>query len=285
MTDFSIQDQQIDGPHGRIPVRTYLPAEATRGLVWAHGGAFAFGGLDDAESDWVARALAERGTAVVAVDYRLAPVTAWASAMLGAPERDGVHFPVASEEVGAAYLWATTLVPTIDTDSWALGGASAGANLAAGAALRLRDVGGPRPASLVLAYGLFHAELPALSAELAATVAALPPEKGVFTPELVQLINSNYVGDVDPLTTAYAFPGGHDLTGLPPVFLLNAELDSLRASGERFAVELAEAGNDLLIIREPGVGHGHFSAPDEDAATRSIDRVATWLDSTLLGQR
>lgn len=281
-TDILVEDLTIDGPHGPLSVRTYLPETATHGLVWVHGGAFSFGDIDQNESDWVARQLALRGIAVVAVDYQLAPVAEWASAMLGVPTRAGVHYPVASEEVTTAFTWATTLLPTVAAERWSLGGASAGANLATGAALRLRDQGNQSPRSLVLAYGLFHAELPTLSDELAAKYAAQPPELAVFTPEVVQLININYAGEDTALATPYAFPGGHDLTGLPPAFLLNADVDSLRASGDLFGSELAQAGNDILLLREPGTTHGHLDNPQLPAAARSIDRITTWLTGELI---
>lgn len=279
---FPVQDLTIEGPHGTIPVRTYLPRGASRGLVWLHGGAFAFGSLDQSESDWVARQLAISGVAVVAVDYRLAPVPDWLSSVVGAPPRQGVHYPAASDETTAVFRWATSLLPDVQATDWSLGGASAGANLATGAALRLRDGGGVVPRSLLLAYGLFHRELPTPSAELALKYAALPPEAAVFTPEAIQLINLNYVGDPAQLAAEYAFPGGHDLTGLPATFLLNADVDSLRASGDQFGVELAAAGVDVLVIREPGTLHGHLDNPESPAARRSIERMATWLTSDLI---
>ena len=279
--DFVVKDLTIDGPHGQIPVRTYIPPTATQGLVWAHGGAFAFGDLDGNESNWVARELAARGIAVVTVDYRLAPITPDAAALIGVPPREGVRYPVASEEMTAAFNAAPSLIPDIPLKNWSIGGTSAGANLAAGAALRLRDQGTQQPRTLVLAYGLFHAVLPPLSAELAEKCAA-PPEAGVFTSEMVQLININYTGDESLFTAPYAFPGGHDLTNLPPAFLLNGDIDSLRASGEQFGSELAAAGNDVLLVREPGTTHGHLDNPELDAAARSIERIATWLTTDLI---
>jgi acetyl esterase/lipase len=80
----------------------------------------------------------------------------------------------------------------------------------------------------------------------------------------------------------YAFPGGHDLTNLPPAFVLNGDIDSLRASGEHFASELASAGNDVLVVREPGTTHGHLDNPKLDAAARSIERITTWLTTDLI---
>jgi acetyl esterase len=280
--DFAIENLTVAGPHGSIPVRTYVPSNATQGLVWVHGGAFAFGDIDQPESDWVARQLAARGVAVVTVDYRLAPVPEWASAVMGVPVRGGIHYPVASEEVTAAFTWAATLVPVLSAGDWSLGGASAGANLSAGAALRMRDEGAALPRTLLLAYGLFHSELPPLRTELATKCESLPPGQGLFTPDMVQMINLNYAGDPSQLTAVYAFPGGHDLEGLPPTFLLNADVDSLRASGDQFGSELAAAGVDVLIVRETGTQHGHLDNPTLPAATRSIERMATWLTSDLI---
>lgn len=272
-----IDEQVIAGPHGPIPVRIYEPQHPRAGLVWAHGGAFAFGGLDQAESDWVARGLADRGVAVVAVDYRLAPIPAWFAEATGHPVRDGVHFPVPVDEVAMAFEQAPDLVQSITSGAWSLGGASAGAALAVGAAMSLRDRGVPTPSSLVLAYGLFHAQLPDLSPELAAAYASLPPEAAVFTPEIVALIAQNYVASQADLTNPRAFPGGHDLTGLPPAFVLNADLDSLRASGEAFAAELLAAGGEVRQQREAGTLHGYFDGAGDPAADRSIARMSTWL--------
>lgn len=280
----SVEDRTVPGPHGAIPVRVYLPESPRRGLVWAHGGAFSFGGLDQAESDWVARELAARGVAVVAVDYRLSPTPDWMASVTGLPPQDGVHFPVASEEMDTVFLWSATLLPDLDATDWSLGGASAGANLAAGAALRLRDQKGPSPRSLLLAYGLFHATHPPLSPELATKFGALPSEAAVFTPEVLQLISVNYVGDPALLADPYAFPGGHDLTGLPPTFLLNSDFDSIRASAEQFAIELIAAGVDTLLVREPRTLHGHLDGV-QDGSTTSLARMAHWLLSDLVRPR
>lgn len=279
--DLVIEDRTVPGPHGGIPVRVYLPEHPRRGLVWAHGGAFVFGGLEQEESDWVARELAARGVAVVAVDYRLSPTPDWFAAATGLEPRDGVHFPVASEEMDTAFRWATTLVPALGASDWSLGGASAGANLAAGSALRMRHLGTAVPRSLLLAYGLFHAVHPPLSEELAAKFAALPAEAAVFTPEVLQLIALNYVGDPNALGDPYAFPGGHELGGLPPTFLLNSDADSIRASAEQFGLELIRAGVDVLSVREPGTLHGHLDGAQPGAAS-SIERMAVWLLSDLV---
>lgn len=277
-----IDDRMIPGPHGPIPVRIYQPPNPRAGLVWAHGGAFVFGGLDQAESDWVARRLADEGVAVIAVDYRLAPTPAWFAEATGLPVSDGVHFPAPVDDLTTAFEQAPDLVPSITAGAWSLGGASAGATLAVGTAVGLRGRGVSTPRCLVLAYGLFHAQLPDLSPELAAAYASLPPETAVFTPEVVALIAQNYVASQADLTDPRAFPGGHDLTGLPPAFLLNADLDSLRSSGEAFALELAAAGVDVLLMREPGTLHGYLDNPTDPGALASTKRFSAWLTSGIV---
>uniref|UniRef100_UPI002898DDBF alpha/beta hydrolase fold domain-containing protein n=1 Tax=Microbacterium sp. TaxID=51671 RepID=UPI002898DDBF len=91
-----MSDEVLDGPHGPLRVRVYVPeTPAGPGLVWAHGGGFAAGEIDMPEADWVARSFADRGIVVVSVDYSLAPFPRTWAAAAGAPERAGVHYPVA----------------------------------------------------------------------------------------------------------------------------------------------------------------------------------------------
>ena len=276
----TIENRWIDGPHGTIPVRVYTPGgDARAGLVWAHGGAFFGGDIDMPESDWVARQLAERDIAVVTVDYRLAPIMDWTTGEQ-APAQPGerFHYPVASEELTAAFSWAAA--SDIRVPGWAIGGASAGGNLTAGATLRLRDNSLPLPRAVLLVYPVLHSELPPMSAELQAKVAALPDPDAVGA-DAIRRMNLNYVGKPAALNEQYAFPGGHDLSGLPPTLILNSDVDPLRASGQQYGAELAAAGVDLLMIREVGAGHGHLDEPHNPAASRSISRMASWLLSDL----
>lgn len=74
-----------------------------------------------------------------------------------------------------------------------------------------------------------------------------------------------------------AFPGGLDLQGFPPTFVLNSDADDLRSSGEAFASELARAGVDVLQLREDGTAHGHLNEPENPGAILSIERIRTWL--------
>ena len=273
-----VGDRVLAGPHGDLRVRVYEPAadaDRVAGLVWAHGGAFMHGDLDMPGADWVARSLAAVGVVVVSVEYRLAPEFDY-RVPAGSEAAGGVRFPVASEEVTFAYGWARDAGLGVGPERWSLGGASAGGNLAAGASLRLRDAGWPQPRSIVLAYPVAHYELPTPSPELAAKIAALPPERN-FPPEAMRAMGANYLGHSDLPISPYAHPGGQDLRGLPPTFVVTSDHDALRSSGEAYGAELAAAGVDVLLVREDSTYHGHLNEPDTAGAARSIARIATWL--------
>jgi acetyl esterase/lipase len=292
--DLRIADRVLDGPHGDLRVRVYRPTTApVAGLVWAHGGAFMRGDLDMPEADWVSRSLAAAGVVVVSVDYQLAPSFDYRTA--GArPDGTGVRFPVASEEVAYAFVWAAGAngpAPSLGADRWSVGGASAGGDLAAGASLRLRDgavplgalgdTAVPLPCGVVLAYPVTHQELPDFRPELAAKVAALSDEKN-FPDAAMRAMSANYLGHDGPADSPYAFPGGQDLRGLPPTLIVTSDHDALRASGEAYAAELAAAGVDVALVREDGTTHGHLNRPDEPGAARSIARIAAWLTTDAL---
>jgi acetyl esterase/lipase len=286
----TITDAVLDGPHGALPVRIYRPAESAEstgspvrstpteppvpstpsghGMVWAHGGGFAGGDLDMPEADGVARSLAAHGITVVSVDYRLAPLS---------PESAGVRHPVASEEVGFAYTWAASA--GLADGPWALGGASAGANLATSATLRLLHTGGGLPALVALAYPTLLAVQPEPDAELRAALDA-DPVADRFGPAVVHAMYANLLGGDPAGADVYAAPGlasADELAGFPPVLMVNSDVDELRVSGELFAATLRRAGVDVEVVREPGTQHGHLNRPEEPAASVSIGRFAARL--------
>jgi acetyl esterase len=265
-------------------VRVYpAPAPHGAGLVWAHGGGFAFGELDMPEADWVARSLAARGTSVVSVDYRLAPVSGLWAEREGTAPRAGTVYPGPSDDVLAAWEWTVTHADRlrIDRARLALGGASAGGNLAAGATLRLLDAGSPTlPALVVLAYPTLLAVQPAPDAALRATLDA-NPEADRFGPDAVREMYENYLGgpvDDAPLPAVPGRAAPADLAGFPPTLMINGEVDELRVSGEVFASALAAAGREIEVVIEPGTDHGHLNRPDAGAAaSASLERIATRL--------
>lgn len=247
------------------------------GLVWVHGGGFAGGDLDMPEADWVSRALAARGVTVVSVEYALAPTPpAWAEAF-GGSVKDGVHYPAASDDVIAAFRWA--LDSELSPGPWALGGASAGANLAAGATLRLLADGGLAPALVFLAYPTLLAVQPEPDAALRALLDA-DPEADRFGPDAVLGMYENYLGGPVEGAPLPAIPGlatVDDLANFPPTLVINSEADELRVSGEVFARTLAAAGRDIVALTELGTQHGHLNRPEEPAAAASIDRLVARL--------
>ena len=250
--DVRVDAAEAPGPHGPVPVRVYRshqPATAQPALVWMHGGAFRMGDLDMIEADGVARELCARaGAVVVSVDYRLAV--------------GGVRYPVPHDDVVAAVRWARDGADElgIDPARLSIGGASAGGNLAAGAALRLRDDDGWVPAALLLAYATLHAVVPAPAAELAALLDDIPRILR-FLPADRTDITTNYLGGPESRADGYAMPGLGVLDGLCPTVLVNAEYDDLRASAQEFAAQLAVAGVDVRQVSVRGMLHGFLNMP------------------------
>ena len=261
----AVRDITIPGPHGDVPARLYRrPASvADAALVWVHGGGFIAGDLDMPESHWVGLALAAVGLPVLAVDYRKC--------------LHGVHYPIPSDDVLAAWRWALQHASDLGTtaERLHLGGASAGGALVAGVTKRLRDGAGPMPASVVLVYPLVHAELPPLSEELAAATAGLT--ENAFPPKVVRELNEWFAGTEAALADPYVFAGTGDVSGQPPVYVLNSEADHLRASGEAYAAQLEAAGGRVRVELEPGSQHGHLNAPFEPVGERSMGRIIEWL--------
>lgn len=268
-------------------VRVY-PADTPNAsvLVWLHGGAFMFGTLEMPEADQVGRRLSALGTTVVSVDYTLAPLDALTAlgpppdgADMPSPEQmraeaaavgPRARFPVASLQTVAAFDWAAENAAQLGAhrSRIALGGASAGGNLATGATMRLRDRGTSLPSLLALVYPSLHDGILPPNDELAELLTGVPASR-IFTSEARDGINRNYLPDGDD-PQGYAFPGGHDVTGFPPVLMVNAELDSLRASGEAFASELALASVDVRVVRQRGAMHGYLNEVGLPASERTL---------------
>ncbi|WP_344202782.1 alpha/beta hydrolase [Pseudolysinimonas kribbensis] len=260
---------QIDA--SGVPVRIYRP-DRPRGdaLLWLHGGGFSGGDLRMPEADWVATTLAARGHLVVTADYRLAT--------------DTVRFPAPSDDVLIAWAWLRRNAAELGAPRSAhLGGASAGGNLALGAALRLRDgdpvAGATRPPdTIVLAYPTLHAVQPAPSAALAALLEQLPAGQR-SEPDYVTAMYTRFIREPLDRAPAAAIPGVVAPDGLPPVMIVASEIDGLRPSAQAYAELLSAHGIEHEYIVEPGVRHGHLNQPDEPAALTTLDRFSRWLDA------
>lgn len=256
-----------------MAVRWYPPAAGHPSdrptLLWLHGGGFFRGHLDLPEAHAVAESLASDGVAVATVDYRLAPPPGmpWLRSRAG---RARGRFPSALDDVLTAARDAARRSP----GGVILGGASAGACLAAAATLRLMD-DGSRPVGAVLAYGFFHSR-------------HTPPadrrqrsrghRRITHAAWALNAANRNYAGSRRALEDRLAFPGGHDLDGFPRTLIVNAERDNMRASGDRFAAELARSGVDVQHHVLPGTSHAFLNRPGQSAFAAAISLIVAWID-------
>lgn len=259
-------DVDIPSPEGKVPGRLYrAPDEAVAGLVWVHGGAFIAGNLDMPEAHWVSLYLASHGITVLSLDYRKA--------------LHGIRYPAPSNDVLAGWQWAVENLDALGlttAEDLHLGGASAGAALTAALTGRLRDGAGQMPASLLLAYPLVHAELPPISEELQGKMAGVPDDLA-FGPDFIRDINLNFAGSEEKFRDPHAFAGEGGLEGFPPVYIINSEADTLRASGELFAAQLEAAGAPVRMETEPGSMHGHLDHPHTALARHSVEQMLAWL--------
>jgi acetyl esterase len=235
-----VENRRIPGDGGLIPVRVYYPAGATPlpALVFFHGGGFVLGGLD--MSDRACRALANgSGCVVISVDYRLAPEHA---------------FPAAADDAFAATSYVAEHAADFGVDPTliAVGGDSAGGNLAAVVALRARDAGGPPLAFQLLIYPWvdFADDSPSMR-EYAAD--------HFLTAETMEWFATHYLPAPIDRRQPWVSPARANLAGLPPAFVLTAECDPLRDQGEAFAQRLKEAGVPATAKRYEGMIHPFFS--------------------------
>jgi acetyl esterase/lipase len=219
-----------------------------------------------AESHWVGLALARRGLAVLALDYRKAI--------------RGTRYPAPLDDVAAGWQWAAGHADEalgVSPGRLHLGGASAGGALAAGLASRLRDTPvAPAPRTLVLAYPMLHPDAGSFPAAALARLRRRSPYALMSLADL-RLFAENYAGSPAVLTDPYAFPGTGPLGGLPPVFVLTAEFDPLRFSGEAYAAAVTQAGGTAKVVTEPRAPHGVLGDPAGELGRRSLDRIAAWL--------
>jgi acetyl esterase len=233
-----VEDRTVPGPAGEIPVRVYRPqSQGTLPLlVYFHGGGWVIGDLDT--HDRTCRALAVAATcAVIAVDYRLAPEN---------------KFPAAAEDCYAAFLWSTANAAQLGADAArvAVGGDSAGGNLAAVVAQMARDRGGPLPVFQLLIY-------PATDARCD-TASFRDNGEGYFlTAAGMRWFWDHYLRTGEDAAHPYASPlRAEELHGLPPALVITAEYDPLRDEGEAYAERLRQAGVAARTRRFAGMIHG-----------------------------
>jgi acetyl esterase len=237
-----IEDRDIPGPDGTIPVRIYKPAGSgpLPVLVYFHGGGWVLCNIDT--HDPVCRSLANAAECiVVSVDYRLAPEH---------------KFPAAADDCYVATQWVMNSAPLIngDADRVAVGGDSAGGNLAAVVALMARDRGGRAPIFQLLIY-------PATDYYLPGTSSYHHNADGYFlTKDDMKWFWNHYLSNEADAANPYACPlRAASVTGLPSALVITAEFDPLRDEGEMYAARLRESGVSARLVRYDGMIHGFFS--------------------------
>jgi acetyl esterase len=236
-----VRDLKIPGPAGEIPVRIYSPQgpSPSPALIYFHGGGWVLGDLES--HDHVCRALANSASCVViSVDYRLAPEN---------------KFPAAVYDSYAATEWIANHAAElgVDRSRIAVGGDSAGGNLAAVISLIARDKGGPNVVFQLLIY-------PATDMRMSMPSIDENADGPLLTKAAMDWFVNHYLnhaGDrTDPLTSPLL---ASNLKGLPPAFIITAECDPLRDEGEAYGLRLEEAGVPVEVQRYAGMPHGFFS--------------------------
>jgi len=258
------EERTIPGPAGEIPVRLYAP-EADGPLpvlAYFHGGGFVIGDLDT--HDGTCRQLARgSGCMVVSVDYRLAPEH---------------PFPAAPEDCYAATAWLSEHAADWggDPTRLAVGGDSAGGNLAAVVALMARDRSGPALAHQLLVY-------PVTDYGFATESYRENADGYILTLPMMEWFWNHYLPDPKLGSSELASPLRASALGdLPPATVITAEFDPLRDEGEAYAQRLSDAGVKTQLTRYDGVFHSFFGMSAAiDKAAQAMDEACTALRSTL----
>jgi len=264
-----VVDLNAPGPAGPIPLRHYRPDEAALDtplptLIYLHGGGWVVGDLDT--HDTLCRELCRgSGCAVIAVDYRMGPE---------AP------FPAAVEDCWAAtqHIASQAAALAIDPNRLAVGGDSAGGNLAATIALLARD------ASLPLAFQLLIYPATQMSRTTGSHEAFR--EGYLLTAEMMRWYHDHYIHDPAHDLDWRASPLLHpDLSGLPPALVITAGFDPLRDEGLAYAQALSLAGTPAAQVCFERQIHGFITMARAIAeADTAVALCATALRRHLHGR-
>ncbi|HVZ09564.1 alpha/beta hydrolase [Rhodopila sp.] len=257
----SVVNRDMQGPAGSLALRVYTPVgEGPFPLiVFFHGSGFVVCDLDT--HDVMCRNLcAGAGCVVVSVDYRLAPEH---------------KFPAAPDDCLAATRWAQANASALGADPGCVfvAGDSAGGNLAAVTALRLRDEGGPALRGQLLIYPVTDYHDPG-------TPSMVENAEGYgLTRDGMIWFWGHYLVEPSHGTHPHASPlRADDLRGLPPAMVITAQYDPLRDEGEYYADKLRAAGVPVVMKRWDGMNHGFFNLPGVvDRATQAVDEACAWI--------
>jgi acetyl esterase len=269
----AIEPRTLPGPAGELAARVYRPqpgpdSPALPTIVWFHGGGWTTGSLDT--GDILARELcAGTSAVVVSVDYRLAPENPW---------------PAAIEDASAALTWAKAKIDQLGHDPAriAVGGDSAGGNIAAALAQASRDTGIELFAQILI-YPYLDLDFgrtdryPSMSENAAGFY--------VTAADLRWCVQNYLPGQADPADPAISPMNARTLKGLPTTILAVAEFDPLRDQGTQYGTQLRHAG--IPVTGHPGTGliHGYADMIGRSAAARAeVKRVVAAAAQVLSAQ-
>ncbi|MBL8470510.1 MAG: alpha/beta hydrolase [Rhodocyclaceae bacterium] len=237
-----LRDLVIDRPGAPMDARLYRPDELAGTLpvlLFFHGGGWTVGDLDCYDST-CSELAHQAGCAVLSVDYRLAPEH---------------PFPAAVDDACYALSWLADHAPSLSVDAAriAVGGDSAGGNLAAVAALHARDSGGPPVCLQLLIYPSTDQRGERPSHQRYA-------ENHLLTQSTIRHFQQCYMPKITDYTDWRASPllAGH-LSGLPPAYILLASHDPIADDGAAYAERLQREGCEVDLVVYEGMIHGFFA--------------------------
>ncbi|MES2036050.1 MAG: alpha/beta hydrolase, partial [Pseudomonadota bacterium] len=262
-TDLDVRDLQVDGGAGPVAARLYTPkgaAATTAGLVYFHGGGFVIGDLDTHDG-FLRRLAAASGVRVLSVDYRLAPEH---------------EFPAAHDDAIAALKWAFDHAAEIGFDPAriAVGGCSAGGNLAAVMALEIKDDPKRKLAFQLLLYPATAMEQDTQSRRDLAT-------GHMLTAEVMEWFGDHF-GVNRHADRKRAEPKFADLTGVAPALVVTAGFDPLKDEGKAYAAAINAAGGKAEHVEYGSFVHDFYTlAPFCPGVPSAIEETGARLKTAL----